>query len=286
MPHGSVTEFDEARGLGVITDDTGTAYRFHCVEISDGTRSIAIGTPVRFDVIAKLGALRSGEDRVVDDRERRIVDVILALGPGEVTTYGDIADVAGYPKRARLVGRILATTSIDVPWWRVVNVSGRLVPGHEREQAQLLRAERVVVRGGRVRSAPIGRFTPSAGWRVRGGGLDLYEREPDVGERVAHRRRVLTESIAEPLDEAGDGVDRQGRGAQVGRIGRQVDGGQLVQTHHVVGDHDLGRHLGQAGLRVAERLVGPVECRTVLALWPRRVTGGFISHVRYPTDDN
>jgi methylated-DNA-protein-cysteine methyltransferase related protein len=95
----------------------------------------------------------------VDDRERRIVDVILALGSGEVTTYGDIADVAGYPKRARLVGRILANTKLDVPWWRVVNVNGRLVPGHEREQAQLLRAEGVVVRGGHVRSAPIGRFT-------------------------------------------------------------------------------------------------------------------------------
>jgi methylated-DNA-protein-cysteine methyltransferase-like protein len=99
------------------------------------------------------------DDRVVDDRERRIVEVILALVPGEVTTYGDIADVAGYPKRARLVGRILARTSLDLPWWRVVDVTGRLVPGHEREQAQLLRAERVVVRGGRVRSAPIGRFT-------------------------------------------------------------------------------------------------------------------------------
>jgi methylated-DNA-protein-cysteine methyltransferase-like protein len=99
------------------------------------------------------------DDRVVDDRERRIVEVILALAPGEVTTYGDIAEVAGYPKRARLVGRILARTSLDLPWWRVVDVTGRLVPGHEREQAQLLRAERVVVRGGRVRSAPIGRFT-------------------------------------------------------------------------------------------------------------------------------
>jgi methylated-DNA-protein-cysteine methyltransferase-like protein len=96
----------------------------------------------------------------VDDRERRIVDVILALGPGEVTTYGDVADVAGYPKRARLVGRVLATTRLDVPWWRVVNVNGRLVPGHEPEQAQLLRAEGVVVRAGHVRSAPIGRFTP------------------------------------------------------------------------------------------------------------------------------
>jgi methylated-DNA-protein-cysteine methyltransferase-like protein len=99
------------------------------------------------------------DDNVMEDRERRIVAVILALGPGEVTTYGDIADVAGYPKRARLVGRILAKTSLDVPWWRVVDVTGRLVPGHEREQAQLLRAERVVVRGGRVKSAPIGRFT-------------------------------------------------------------------------------------------------------------------------------
>ena len=137
-----------------------------------------------------------------------------------------------------------------------------------------------------MRSAPVGRFSRRPDGRRPGGALDLYEREPDVGERVAHRRRVLTESIAEPLDEAGDGVDRQGRGAQVGRVGRQVDGGQLVQTHHVVGDHDLGGHLGQAGLRVAEGLVGPVECRTVLALWPRRVTGGFISHVRYPTDDN
>jgi CspA family cold shock protein len=52
--HGSVTEFDESRGLGEITDETGTVFTFHCVEIGDGTRSIAIGTPVRFDVTAKF----------------------------------------------------------------------------------------------------------------------------------------------------------------------------------------------------------------------------------------
>jgi CspA family cold shock protein len=55
MSHGSVTEFDEPRGLGAITDDTGNIFTFHCVEIADGTRSIAIGTTVRFDVLAKLG---------------------------------------------------------------------------------------------------------------------------------------------------------------------------------------------------------------------------------------
>lgn len=93
------------------------------------------------------------------ERERRIVDVLLALQPGEVTTYADVADVAGYPRHARLVGRVLATTAVEVPWWRVVDVTGRLVPGHEREQAALLRAEDVVVRAGRVRQAPHGRFS-------------------------------------------------------------------------------------------------------------------------------
>lgn len=84
----------------------------------------------------------------------------MALQDGEVTTYGDIAAVAGYPRNARLVGRILQTTTFEVPWWRVVNVSGRLVPGHEREQRRLLLEEDVLVRNGRVIEAPVGRFSP------------------------------------------------------------------------------------------------------------------------------
>jgi methylated-DNA-protein-cysteine methyltransferase-like protein len=92
-------------------------------------------------------------------REQRIIDVLMALQPGEVVTYGDVAEVAGYPKLSRLVGRILATTDADVPWWRVVNASGRLVPGHARKQAALLREEDVIVRGGHVKAAPHGRFS-------------------------------------------------------------------------------------------------------------------------------
>jgi len=87
------------------------------------------------------------------------VEVILTLQPGEVVSYSDIADVAGYPRQSRLVGRILSTGDHELPWWRVVNAAGRLVPGHEREQAELLRAEDVLVRDGRVRSAPHGRFS-------------------------------------------------------------------------------------------------------------------------------
>ena len=83
----------------------------------------------------------------------------MTLQPGEVTTYGDIAEMAGYPKLSRLVGRILSTTDVEVPWWRVVNRAGRPVPGNERVQTELLLDEDVVIRNGRVTSAPYGRFS-------------------------------------------------------------------------------------------------------------------------------
>lgn len=94
----------------------------------------------------------------MNKRDQRIVDVIRSIREGEVVTYGDIADVAGYPKMSRLVGRLLATTDDDLPWWRVVNAAGRLVPGNEREQSALLKAEGVAVANGHIRDAPSGRF--------------------------------------------------------------------------------------------------------------------------------
>ena len=101
------------------------------------------------------------------DRERRILDVLMALSEGEVTTYGDVADVAGYPKQSRLVGRILADTEVEVPWWRVVNAAGRIVSGHPIEQRELLLGEGVSVVDDRVRNAPIGRFSRSGASRSR-----------------------------------------------------------------------------------------------------------------------
>jgi methylated-DNA-protein-cysteine methyltransferase related protein len=94
-------------------------------------------------------------------RDARILDVIRSLSDGEVVSYGDIASDAGYPHLSRLVGRLLAAgdPEDELPWWRVVNSSGRLVPGNEREQAALLIGEGVDVRGGRVRRAPVGRFS-------------------------------------------------------------------------------------------------------------------------------
>lgn len=47
---GTVTAFDAHRGLGEVTDDSGTVWPFHCVSIADGTRDIAVGTPVVFEI--------------------------------------------------------------------------------------------------------------------------------------------------------------------------------------------------------------------------------------------
>jgi cold shock CspA family protein len=46
---GTVTEFDDPAGLGTVTADDGTAYRFHCTAIADGTRTIAVDTAVEFE---------------------------------------------------------------------------------------------------------------------------------------------------------------------------------------------------------------------------------------------
>jgi cold shock CspA family protein len=45
-----VADFDEPRGLGTIEADDGTAYPFHCTALLDGSRTVAVGTAVAFEV--------------------------------------------------------------------------------------------------------------------------------------------------------------------------------------------------------------------------------------------
>jgi methylated-DNA-protein-cysteine methyltransferase-like protein len=79
-----------------------------------------------------------------------VIGVLEALAAGEVIAYGEVAAEAGYPGAARAVGNLLRRTP-GLPWWRVVTATGRLVPDHEAEQAELLRAEGVEVWAGNVR---------------------------------------------------------------------------------------------------------------------------------------
>jgi methylated-DNA-protein-cysteine methyltransferase-like protein len=78
--------------------------------------------------------------------EAAVKRVLRAVPKGDVVTYGEVALEAGYPRLSRAVGALLARgDDATLPWWRVVNASGRLVPDHEAEQARRLRAEGVEI---------------------------------------------------------------------------------------------------------------------------------------------
>ncbi|MEX0946928.1 MAG: MGMT family protein [Acidimicrobiia bacterium] len=64
--------------------------------------------------------------------EAAVLEVLRSLRRGEIVTYGEVAELAGYPGRARGVGRILSQTDEEVPWWRVVGHGGRLVSPNPR----------------------------------------------------------------------------------------------------------------------------------------------------------
>ena len=53
---GKVVAFDREVGLGEVRGDDGTALPFHCIEIADGSRDIAVGTRVTYRVVPKLGS--------------------------------------------------------------------------------------------------------------------------------------------------------------------------------------------------------------------------------------
>jgi len=82
--------------------------------------------------------------------------VVCAIPRGQAATYGAVARAAGLPGRARQAGFALkvAPEELNVPWHRVVGAGGRIVfakssPEH-REQARRLRAEGILIKGGRV----------------------------------------------------------------------------------------------------------------------------------------
>ncbi|HET9446424.1 MAG TPA: MGMT family protein [Steroidobacteraceae bacterium] len=85
-----------------------------------------------------------------------ILAAVRRIPRGKVCTYGNVAEVAGLPRRARLVGTVLRQTpaSRGLPWYRVINAGGRISfptgsDAYERQRHKL-EAEGVVFVGGRV----------------------------------------------------------------------------------------------------------------------------------------
>ena len=82
--------------------------------------------------------------RFTEDFAYEVLSVVGEIPEGTVATYVQIARLIGRDKNSRLVARVLSHASNygDFPCHRVVNHSGRLVPGWP-EQAFLLRQEGV-----------------------------------------------------------------------------------------------------------------------------------------------
>jgi len=93
---------------------------------------------------------------------------------GRVTTYGHLAYVAGKPNNSRQVGQALKTMSrspnvrystVNVPWWRVINASGRISNVEHREEQR----ERLVAELGKEPPYSL----PAVGWFPEPEDVDL-----------------------------------------------------------------------------------------------------------------
>lgn len=71
----------------------------------------------------------------------RVYQLMRELPEDKVTTYGDLAAMAGQPRAARIIGGIAHQGQSDLPWHRLVNREGGLAvgfPGGQDVQRQLL----------------------------------------------------------------------------------------------------------------------------------------------------
>lgn len=84
------------------------------------------------------------------DFEGAVLEVLTALGEGQVISYGELASAAGRRGAARAVGNLLRATAEPVPWWRVIRADGRLAAPDRTAQARKLAREGVAVENGRV----------------------------------------------------------------------------------------------------------------------------------------
>src|SRR5574338_365732 len=112
-----------------------------------GCRELAAAAICFLDHLCRgAGAVALGPERMTASAYDRIYAVVRRIPPGRVATYGQVAELAGIPGRARQVGYALHALpdSSAVPWQRVLNARGRvsLPPGSRSALEQRLLLER------------------------------------------------------------------------------------------------------------------------------------------------
>lgn len=91
----------------------------------------------------------------------KIWETVQAIPLGKVACYGQIADLAGLPGRARLISKALKEApstgwnNQTVPWHRVINSQGKIsFPVNSElfnKQKELLQDEQVVILKGKIK---------------------------------------------------------------------------------------------------------------------------------------
>jgi alkylated DNA nucleotide flippase Atl1 len=87
------------------------------------------------------------------DVDEAVFDVVERIPPGRVSSYGAIGHLVGVGPRR--VARALSSGGGAVPWFRVVRADGSAAEPVRVRQMELLAAEGVPVRNGRVDMAAV-----------------------------------------------------------------------------------------------------------------------------------
>jgi alkylated DNA nucleotide flippase Atl1 len=88
------------------------------------------------------------------DVDEAVFDVVDRIPPGRVSTYGAIGRLIGVGPRR--VARALSSGGGAVPWYRVVRADGSAAEPVRVRQLELLAAEGVPMRDGRVVLSAVG----------------------------------------------------------------------------------------------------------------------------------
>ncbi|UCC91454.1 MAG: methylated-DNA--[protein]-cysteine S-methyltransferase [Candidatus Aenigmatarchaeota archaeon] len=143
-----------------------TEFRLH--KLDQRRKMIEINTEKKYrDLARKIIELENRVNRVskiMIEREKsrfqpkggnfaeNVLSLVKQVPRGKVTTYSEIAKIAGKPKASKAIGKVIASNLHlkTVPFHRIVKSSGKVVGSDARKRTSLLRGEGVKIERGKI----------------------------------------------------------------------------------------------------------------------------------------